>query len=51
MAKQMSEKALKVSLRKEFKARIATIPKMIKEAHSRIVAEMVSKETFLFFFL
>lgn len=36
----MSEKAMKAALRKEFKAKIAAIPKIVKESHSKIVAQM-----------
>lgn len=41
MAQQMSAKAVKAMLRKECKARIAAIPKLIKESQSRRLTQMV----------
>lgn len=40
MAQQMSGTALKAALRKEYKARIAAIPKLIKESQSRRLTQM-----------
>uniref|UniRef100_K1PXR6 5-formyltetrahydrofolate cyclo-ligase n=1 Tax=Magallana gigas TaxID=29159 RepID=K1PXR6_MAGGI len=42
MAQQMSAKAVKAMLRKECKARIAAIPKLIKESQSRRLTQMES---------
>lgn len=42
MTQQMSGTALKAALRKEYKARIAAIPKLIKESQSRRLTQMVS---------
>lgn len=48
MAQKLSEKAAKAALRKEFKAKIAEIPKLIKESQSRIVAQLVGSNVFIY---
>ena len=48
MAQKLSEKAAKAALRKEFKAKIAEIPKLIKESQSRIVAQLVGSSVFIY---
>lgn len=48
MAQKLSEKAAKAAFRKEFKAKIAEIPKLIKESQSRIVAQLVGSNVFIY---